>query len=140
MRRRVISVQKLYKSAQKRSKARNFRTFPFLHLTLQALCSNACPEQALRVERGALITFFLKSPIYKMSNSIFSSIENRASRITFPQAAVSHPPEPASRPCPCPAPSKPKAIPSPEPSQVKAVATARQFPSLIAGPSTANPP
>jgi len=53
---------------QTRSNTLNFRVFPFLHLTLQALCFNACPEQALRVERNALITFFLKSPKNKMSN------------------------------------------------------------------------
>jgi len=72
MRRRVISIQKLYKSAQKRSKARNIRTIPFFHLSLQALCSNACPEQALRVEWIALMNFFLKSLIYKVSKMILS--------------------------------------------------------------------
>jgi len=67
-----ISVQTPLKLVQTRSKTLNFRAFPFLHLTLQAFCSNACPEQALRVEGGALTTFFLKSPKNQMSKNLFA--------------------------------------------------------------------
>jgi len=76
-----IYVQTPLKLVQTRSKTLNFHVFPFLHLTFQAFCPNACPEQALRVERIVLAHFFFKSPKNQMSNFIFSLIQNPKSKI-----------------------------------------------------------
>ena len=47
----------------------------FLHLTLQAFCSNACPEQALRVERVCTCALFSqKSYLQDVRNLKFEAV------------------------------------------------------------------